>query len=92
MKKAKPENGASRNTADGGSKKPKQKRLFRRQVSNNDQILRDRNKFEKQNREIAGLIVEKPALVGELPIILEWALRFVDVPLEDDGAELRIVE
>ena len=71
----------------------KQKRLpFRRkQTSESDQILRDRKKFEKQNMEIAHYIVEHPEKVDNCPPILEWCAMVINPPLEDDGAELRIV-
>lgn len=71
----------------------RQKRLpFRRRpTSQNDQILRDRNKFEKQNAEISQYIIENPHLVDWNLTQLECAAIVINPPLEDDGEELRIV-
>ncbi len=66
-----------------------QQRKFRRpQVSQNDQIMRDRNKFEKQNQASASLLVAHPELAGGCVGLLEWAAIVADVPIEDDGSEL----
>ena len=46
-------------------------------------ILRDRNRFERQNREIAQLIVAQPELAGGCVVLLEWACMFVEIPEEE---------
>ncbi len=67
----------------------KKRSPFRRpQVSQTDQIMRDRNKFEKANASIAAYIVEHPEKVEHNPAIMEWAAIVLNPPLEDDGSEL----
>jgi hypothetical protein len=71
-----------------------QKRLpfRRRQTSQSDQILRDRNKFERENIAAAEIIVRDPGKVGHCILALEWCALVLKPELEDDGEALRIID
>jgi hypothetical protein len=47
-------------------------------------LLRERRNYEKQNRECAEIIVANPELVNNCVLALDWALNFVEIPLEPD--------
>lgn len=65
--------------------KPQKRLPFRRKpISQNDQIMRDRNKFEKQNLSIAEYIVADPSKVDWCWGILEWAAIIINPPLETE--------